>query len=208
MAEAVTAIQGKRTVNVAFIAGGILLAVIAVALGLWFGYAAPFGGVVEKSVAVLPFENLSADPEDAFFAVGVQDEIRNDLGKVADLKVISRSSVTQYKPGVKRDLGEIGNTLGVAYVVEGSVQRTADRIQVRAQLTNAKTGAEVWRKRYGGELDDVFEIQSQTAKAIAGQLRAKLSAAEKATIEIKPTDKHLAYDRYIRAGVLLDGTAL
>src|SRR4051794_10562423 len=90
----------KRAVYGPFIAAAVLLVIIAVGLGIWFGYGAPIGGVVEKSVAVLPFENLSADPEDAFFAVGVQDEIRNDLAKVADLKVISRNSVMQYKPGV------------------------------------------------------------------------------------------------------------
>jgi TolB-like protein/Flp pilus assembly protein TadD len=201
-------IPPKRAFNAFFIAGGVLLAVIAVGLGLWFGYRAPIGGVVEKSVAVLPFENLSADPEDAFLAVGVQDEIRNDLAKVADLKVISRNSVMQYKPGVKRNLGEIANALGVAHVVEGSVQRAADRIRVRAQLINARTGAHVWRKRYDGAFDDVFAIQSEIAKAVADQLQARLSAGEKATISEKPTDKHLAYSHYIRAGTLLEGTAL
>jgi len=198
----------KRAVDAFFIAGAVLAAVIAVGLAVWFGYGTPVEGVAEKSVAVLPFENLSADPEDAFFAVGVQDEIRNDLAKVADLKVISRNSVMQYKPGVKRNLREIGDALGVAYVVEGSVQRAFDRIRVRAQLINARTGAHVWQKRYDGALDDVFAIQSEIAKAVADQLQAKLSAAEKATIEEKPTDKHVAYDRYIRAGILLDGTAL
>src|SRR5437764_4276315 len=115
-------IPPKRAVNASFIAGGVLFAVIAVGLGVWFAYSAPIGGVVEKTVAVLPFENLSADPEDAFLAVGVQDEIQNDLAKVADLKVISRNSVTQYQPGVKRNLSEIGKALRVAHVVEGSVQ--------------------------------------------------------------------------------------
>jgi TolB-like protein len=198
----------KRAVEASFIAGAVLFAVIAVRLGVWFGYRTPIEGVAEKSVAVLPFENLTADPEDAFFAVGVQDEIRNDLAKVADLKVISRNSVMQYKPGVKRNLREMGNTLGVAYVVEGSVQRDFDRVRVRAQLINARTGTHVWQKRYDGALDDVFAIQSKIAKAVADQLQANLSAAEKATIEEKPTDKRLAYDRYIRAGILLDGTAL
>src|SRR5438105_825849 len=198
----------KRAVDAFFIAGAVLAALIAVGLAVWFGYGTPVEGVAEKSVAVLPFENLSADPEDAFFAVGVQDEIRNDLAKVADLKVISRNSVMQYKPGVKRNLREIGDALGVAYVVEGSVQRGFDRVRVRAQLINARTGTHVWQKRYDGALDDVFAIQSEIAKAVADQLQAKLSAAEKATIEEKPTDKHVAYDRYIRAGILLDGTAL
>ena len=198
----------KRAVSVSFIAGGVLLAVIAVGLAVWFGNNAPIGGVAEKSVTVLPFESLSADPEEAFFAVGVQDEIRNDLAKVADLKVISRNSVMQYKPGVKRNLREIADALGVAHVVEGSVQRAVDRVRVRAQLINARTGTRIWQKRYDGALDDVFEIQSKIAKAVADQLGATLSAAEKETIEEKPTDKRLAYDRYIRAGILLDGTAL
>src|SRR6202040_408522 len=106
-----------------FTAGGVLFAVIAIGLGVWFGNHAPVGGVAERSVAVLPFESLSADPEEAFFALGVQAEIRNDLAKIADLKVISRNSVMQYKPGVKRNLREIADALGVAHVVEGSVQR-------------------------------------------------------------------------------------
>src|ERR1700736_5796455 len=198
----------KRAVDAFFIAGGILLAVIAVGLGVWFGDNAPIGGVAEKSVAVLPFESLSADPEEAFFAVGVQDQIRNAWAKVADLQVISRNSVMQYKPGVKRNLREIANALGVAHVVEGSVQRAADRIRVRAELINARTGARVWRKRYDGAFDDVFAIQSEIAKTVADQLQARLSAGEKATIKQKPTDRHLAYSRYIRAGILLDGIAL
>ena len=201
-------ISHKRAVNVSFIAGVVLLAVIAIGLGYWFGYGAPIGKVAEKSLAVLPFDNLSADPDDAVLAVGVQDEIRNDLAKVADLKVISRNSLMQYKPGEKRNLGEIANAVGVAYVVEGSVQRTSDRVRVRAELTNARTGAHIWRKRYDGALDDVFSIETEIAQAVANQLQAKLSAAEKVAIKQTPTDKHLAYDRYIRAGVLLEGTAL
>src|SRR4029077_13665886 len=156
----------KHAVNASFIAGGVLFAVIAIGLGLWFGNNAPIERVAEKSVAVLPFESLSADREEAFLATGVQDEIRNDLAKVADLKVISRNSVMQYKPGVKRNLREIADALGIAHVVEGSVQRAANRIRVRAQLINARTGAHVWRKRYDGALDEVFAIQSEIAKAV------------------------------------------
>src|SRR5260370_27114440 len=200
-------IQPKR-VNVSFIAGGVLFSVIAVGLGVWFGNNAPIAGVAERSVAVLPFESLSADPDEAFLAMGVQDEIRNDLAKVAFLKVISRNSVMQYKPGVKRNLREIADALGVAHVVEGSVQRAADRVRVRAQLINATTGSHIWRKRYDGALDDVFAIQSKIAKAVADQLGARYSAAEKEMIQEKPTDQRLAYDRYVRAGILLDGIAL
>jgi len=198
----------KRAVNASFIAGGVLFAVIAVGFGVWLGNNAPIGGVAERSVAVLPFESLSADPEEAFRAVGVQDQIQNDLAKIADLKVISRNSVTQYRPGVKRNLREIADALGVVYAVEGSVQRAADRVQVRAQLINARTGTHIWRKRYDGALDDVFAIESKIAKAVADQLGARLSAAEKEAIEEKPTDEHLAYERYIRAGILLDDIAL
>jgi TolB-like protein/Flp pilus assembly protein TadD len=198
----------KRAVNASFIAGGVLFAVIAVGLGLWFGYRAPVGGVAERSVAVLPFESLSADPEEAFRAVGVQDQIQNDLAKIADLKVISRNSVMQYRPEVKRNLREIADALGVAYAVEGSVQRAADRVQVRAQLINARTGTRIWRKSYDGALGDGSAIESKIAKAVADELGARLSAAEKETIEEKPTDKPLAYEHYIRAGILLDGIAL
>src|SRR5260370_840920 len=198
----------RRAVNASFIAGGVLFAVIAVGFGVWLGNNAPTGGVAERSVAVLPFESLSADPEEAFFARGIQDEIRNDLAKVADLKVISGNSVMQYKPGVKRNLREIADALGVAHAVEGSVQRAADRVRVRAQLINARTGTHIWRKRYDGALDDVFAIQSKIAKAVADQLGARFSAAEKEMIEEKPTDQRLAYERYIRAGILLDGIAL
>jgi TolB-like protein/Flp pilus assembly protein TadD len=186
----------------------ILLALIAIGLGLWFGYRAPIAQAAERSVAVLPFENLSTDPDGAFFAEGVEDEIRNDLAKLADLKVINRNSVIQYKPRAKRNLREIADGLGVAHVVEGSVQRAVDRIQIRAELINAKTGTRLWGKRYDGAYDDVFAIQSDIAKTIADQLGARLSTAEKALIKEKPTDFHLAYDRYIHAGILLDGTAL
>ena len=198
----------KRAANTFLIVGCILFAVIAVGVGVWLGNNAPVGAVAERSVAVLPFESLSADPEDAFFAIGVQDEIRNDLAKIADLRVISRNSVMQYKPGLQRNVRGIADALGVAHLVEGNVQRGGDHVEVRAQLINARTGSQLWRKRYDGKRDDIFAIQSEIAKAIADRLGAKLSAAETAAIREKPTDKHLAYDRYIRAGTLLEGTAL
>ena len=150
-------------------------------------------------IAVLPFENLSTDPENAFFADGVQDEILNDLAKIADLKVISRTSVMQYKSGAKRNLRQIANELGVAHVVEGSVQRAANRVRVTAQLIDAKTDTHVWVEGYDRPLGDVFAIQTDIAKAIAAQLHAKLSPAEKAAIEQPPTANLIAYDRYLRA---------
>ena len=146
-----------------------------------------------KSIAVLPFENLSADPENAFFTDGVQDEILNDLAKIADLKVISRTSVMQYKTGVKRNVRQIANELGVAHVVEGSVQRAANRVRVSAQLIDARTDTHLWANSYDRPLDDVFAIQSEIAKAIAGQLQAKLSPAEKSAIEQPPTTNLIAY---------------
>src|SRR6184192_1814873 len=157
----------------------------------------------EKSVAVLPFENLSADPENAFFTDGVQDEILNDLAKIADLKVISRTSVMQYKSGVKRNLRQIANELGVAHVVEGSVQRADNRVRVSAQLIDAKTDTHSWAESYDRPLGDVFAIQSEIAKAIAGQLQAQLSPAVKSAIEQPPTTNLVAYDRYTRAKKLL-----
>jgi len=150
-------------------------------------------------IAVLPFENLSADPENAFFTDGVQDEILNDLAKIADFKVISRTSVMQYKSGGKRNLRQIANELGVAHVVEGSVQRAANRVRVTAQLIDARTDTHLWVERYDRPLGDVFAIQTDIAKAIAGQLQAKLSPAEKAAIERPPTTNLVAYDHYLRA---------
>ncbi len=152
-----------------------------------------------KSIAVLPFENLSAHPENAFFTDGVQDEILNDLAKIADLKVISRTSVMQYKTGVKRNVREIANALGVAHVVEGSVQRVANRVRVSAQLIDARTDTHVWAEHYDRPIDDVFVIQSQIAMAIADELHAKLSPNEKTEIERPATGDITAFDLYIRA---------
>jgi TolB-like protein/Tfp pilus assembly protein PilF len=157
-----------------------------------------------KSIAVLPFENLSRDPDNAFFTDGVQDEILADLAKVADLKVISRTSVMLYKSGNPRNLREIGQQLGVAHVLEGSVQRTANRVRVMAQLIDARTDVHLWAQTYDRELADVFAIQSEIAKTIADQLQARLSPAEKAAIEQRPTADLMAFDLYVRATALID----
>jgi TolB-like protein/Tfp pilus assembly protein PilF len=151
-----------------------------------------------KSVAVLPFENFSDEKENAYFADGVQDEILTDLAKVADLKVISRTSVMQYKNAVKRNLREIAQELGVAHVLEGSVQRTGNRVRVTAQLIDARTDTHLWAERYDRDLADVFAIQSEIAKTIADQLQAKISPSEKAAIEKPPTTDLEAYDTYLR----------
>jgi TolB-like protein/Tfp pilus assembly protein PilF len=155
--------------------------------------------VPEKSIAVLPFESLSADPNNTFFADAIQDEILTDLSTIADLKVISRTSVMQDKTGVKRNLREIADELGVAHIVEGSVQQAGNRVRVRAQLIDARADRHLWAERYDRPLDDLFAIQSDIAKAIAEQLQAKLSPAEKAAIEQPPTADLVAYDRYLRA---------
>ncbi len=138
--------------------------------------------VAEKSVAVLPFENLSSDKENAYFADGVQDEVLTNLARIADLKVISRTSVMQYKSGLQRNLREIAQQLGVAHVVEGSVQRAENKVRVNAQLIDARTDAHQWAQVYDRPLDDVFAIQSEIAKAIADQLQARLSPNETAAI--------------------------
>jgi TolB-like protein/Tfp pilus assembly protein PilF len=158
--------------------------------------------VPEKSIAVLPFENLSADPENAFFADGVQDEILTNLAKIADLKVISRSSVMQYRAPT-RNLRQIANELGVAHILEGNVQRAGNRVRVSAQLIDARTDAHLWAENYHRPLDDVFAIQSEIAKAVADQLQAKLAPAEKAAIEKAPTANIVAYDRYLRGKKLV-----
>src|SRR5213075_1470799 len=147
----------------------------------------------------LPFDNLTADPENASFTDGVQDQILNNLAKIADLKVISRTSVMQYKAGAKHNLREIANELGVAHVVEGSVQRAANRVRVSSQLIDAKTDRHLWAESYDRPLDDVFAIQTEIAKAIAGQLQAKLSSAEKSAIEQPPTTDIIAFDLYSHA---------
>jgi TolB-like protein/Flp pilus assembly protein TadD len=169
--------------------------------------ASPTLAAAEKSIAVLPFENRSRDPDNAFFTDGVQDEILMHLAKIADLKVISRTSVMQYKSGVARDLREISYQLGVAHLLEGSVQRAANRVRVNAQLIDARTDAHLWAQTYDRDLADVFAIQSEIAKAIADQLQAKLSPAEKTAIEKPPTADLAAFDLYTRAKTLLLTTA-
>jgi TolB-like protein/Tfp pilus assembly protein PilF len=160
--------------------------------------------IPEKSVAVLPFENLSSDKENAYFTDGVQDEILTNLAKVADLKVISRTSVMQYRGAASRNLREIGQTLGVAHALEGSVQKIANKVRVNAQLIDARNDAHLWAQTYDRDLADVFAIQSEIAEAIAQQLQAHLSANEKAEIAKPPTKDPVAYDLYLRARQLDD----
>jgi TolB-like protein/Flp pilus assembly protein TadD len=161
--------------------------------------------IAEKSIAVLPFENLSEEKANAYFADGVQDEILTNLSRIADLKVISRTSVMQYRGTTQRNLREIGQQLGVAHVVEGSVQRADKRVRVNAQLIDARNDAHLWAHTYDRDLADVFAIQSEIAKAIAEQLQAKLSPGEKKAIEQPPTTDVAAFDLYSRARDLRTG---
>src|SRR5437868_9064465 len=176
---------------------------VAVLSFLRKGPARSLATAVEKSIAVLPFENLSEEKANAFFTEGVQDEILTHLARIADLKVISRTSVMQYKSGAPRNLREIGQQLGVAHVVEGSVQRAANKVRVNAQLIDARNDAHLWAQTYDRDLADVFAIQSEIAKAIADQLQAKLSPNEKKAIEQPPTTDLAAFDLYSRAKSLL-----
>jgi TolB-like protein/Tfp pilus assembly protein PilF len=156
----------------------------------------------EKSIAVLPFSNLSAERENAFFADGIQEEILTNLAKVADLKVISRSSVMMYKADTPRNVPEIGRQLGVAHLLEGSVQRTNDRIRVTAQLIDTRTNVHQWAEHYDRGLADVFAIQTEIAQAITRELAAKISPREKAAIE--PSTRDIgAFDLYLRAKELI-----
>jgi serine/threonine protein kinase/Tfp pilus assembly protein PilF len=159
--------------------------------------------IPDKSIAVLPFENLSEEKQNAYFADGVQDEILTDLAKIADLKVISRTSVMQYKSGAARNLRQIARELGVANILEGGVQRAGNRVRVSAQLLDARNDVHLWAEHYDRPLDDVFAIQTEIAKAIADQLRAKLSPSEKAAIERPPTADLAAFDLYTHAKTLL-----
>ena len=159
--------------------------------------------VPEKSIAVLPFENLSDEKEQAFFAGGVQDGILTDLAQIADLKVISRTSVTHYKTGIARNLAEIGWQLDVAHVVEGSVKRSGNHVHVYAQLLDVRTNRRLWEQTYDGNLSNVFAIHSEIAKAIAEQLHVTLSPVENNAIERQPTSNITAFDLYTRAKSLL-----
>jgi serine/threonine protein kinase len=158
---------------------------------------------VTTGIAVLPFENRSEDKANPYFADGVQDEILTNLAKVADLKVISRTSVMPYKSGMPRNVRQIGQQLHVAHLVEGSVQRTGNRVRVNAQLVDARTDRHLWAQTYDRDLADVFAIQSEIAKTIADQLQAKLSPREENAIQRSPTSDISAFDLYARAKNIL-----
>ena len=151
----------------------------------------------EKSIAVLPFENLSSEKENAYFADGIQDEILTRLSKIADLKVISRTSTQHYK-SAPENLPEIAKQLGVAHILEGSVQKSGDAVRVNVQLIKAANDSHLWADTFDRKLTDIFSVESEVAKAIAEQLRAKLTGQEEQAIAAKPTSNQEAYDAYLR----------
>src|ERR1700757_2553333 len=193
-----TARQKKHTWIYVVVIGGL------VSIGLFFlgrysaaSRAVSTSSISNKSIAVLPFDNLSRDPDNAFFTEGVQDEILTRLAKVADLKVIARTS-TQHFKSAPDDLQQIAKQLGVTNILEGSVQKAADQVRVNVQLINAMTDAHVWADTYDRKLTDIFAVESEIAKAIAETLQAKLTGAEKSSIAKAPTANPEAYELYLK----------
>jgi TolB-like protein/cytochrome c-type biogenesis protein CcmH/NrfG len=192
---------GQQSRSRAWIYVALIGAAISVALFFLGRYTAPIqrgvAGVAEKSIAILPFENLSEEKGNAYFAEGVQDEILTRLAKIADLKVISRTSTQRFKSSPD-NLREIAKQLGVANILEGSVQKAADQVRVNVQLVNALTDAHLWAETYDRKLTDIFGVESEIAKAIAESLQAKLTGGEQRALAVKPTNNAEAYDAYLR----------
>jgi TolB-like protein len=178
-----------------------LLAVIAVIGFLLFRYRRPLTTVElpvpEKSIAVLPFENRSEDKANVYFADGIQDEILTRLSKIADLKVISRTSTQHYK-SAPENLPEIAKQLGVANILEGSVQKAGNQVRVNVHLVNAQTGSQLWAETYDRKLSDIFAVESEIAKGIAESLQATLTGGEEQALAANPTNNLEAYDAYLR----------
>lgn len=206
--------QRKRSAFV--VAGVILLAVIGIAVGLKWRhpatqvstgrYANDVATNAPKSIAVLPFASLDNRPDDSYFVDGIQDNILTDLAKVSELKVISRSGVERYR-GAREDARLIGRDLNVAYVLEGSVQKSADRVRVNVRLVDTRTNAQTWSEHYERTFEDLLGLQSELAKSIVAQLKATLSPAEKAAIERRPTQDMEAYDLYLQARAIMNDYA-
>src|SRR5438552_20790 len=200
VADAMPAVAGQK--KHAWIYVVVIGAAISVALFFLGRYTAGNKSVPSvpnqlpaKSIAVLPFDNLSRDPDNAYFAEGVQDEILTRLAKVADLKVISRTSTQRFK-SAPSDLREIAKQLGVMHIVEGSVQKANDQVRVNVQLINALTDAHLWADTYDRKLNDIFAVESEIAKTIADTLQVKLTGSEKQMIAAQPTTDTTAYELY------------
>ncbi len=190
----VSKIKGHKRSVLLTLAAAILA---AAAFVYSFFFVAPGPSPNEKSIAVLPFENLSEDKSNAYFADGIQDEILTRLSKIADLKVISRTSTQRYK-NTSQDLSKIANQLGVVNLLEGSVQKTNDQVRVNVQLIRAADDSHLWAETFDRKLTDIFSVESEVAKSIADQLRAHLTGREEQAIAAKPTDNPDAYDAYLR----------
>jgi TolB-like protein/class 3 adenylate cyclase/Tfp pilus assembly protein PilF len=192
----------RRSIPVRWIGAAVLLLIV---IAVWFLFGrykllskqSAAAEVPAKSIAVLPFENLSRDPDNAYFADGIQDEILTRLSKIADLKVISRTSTQHYK-SAPENLPEIAKQLGVAHILEGSVQKSGDAVRVNVQLIKAANDSHLWADTFDRKLNDIFSVESEVAKAIADQLQAKLTGREEQVIASKPTDNPEAYDAYLR----------
>src|SRR5215813_10449717 len=195
----------RRNPIVAGMSALLLTLGIAVGLLIWNNGIAVKDAGPPAGIAVLPFESLSSDKENAFFADGVYDGVSTKLAKVANLKVISHNSVAKYRGA--RNTQEIGRALNVAYVLEGSVRRDAGRIHLNAQLIDTRTDAHVWAEEYDRDLNDVFALQSEIAQKVADQLGAETSSTEKAAIQEPPTNDLVAYDAYLRGKDLINGIA-
>src|SRR6202045_1702642 len=191
-----------RSIPVGWIGAAVLLLIV---IAGWFLFAryklsSKQSGAAEvpaKSVAVLPFENLSRDPDNAYFADGIQDEILTRLSKIADLKVISRTSTQHYK-SAPNNLSEIAKQLGVANILEGTVQRAADQVRVNVQLISAQNDSHLWADKYDRKLADIFAVESEVATKIAETLQAKLTGAEQHAIVARPTENSEAYQLYLK----------
>ena len=207
VAKSVQTVRRNSFRNPIIAFSSVLLVGLAALLGVMVWKNDLFRGPPAKSIAVLPFENLSDDRQESYLADGIQDEILSDLANVADLKVISRTSVMQYKGASVRNLPDVGRQLGVAHIVQGSVALSGKRVRVSADLIDARTDRHLWGQTYDCELSDVFTLKSEIAKAIAEQLQAKRSPAEKNAIERPPTNDLNAFDFYIGAKNLLLRTA-
>jgi protein kinase/serine/threonine-protein kinase len=200
--------QGSKIRRLGWI-GLVLILIVGLPLAVDFFFPLPFlhqrntpGNSAEKSIAVLPFESLSANKEDAYFAGGIQEEILSKLSKVSQLRVISRISVMRYGPGERQDLRSIANTLGVTSVVEGTVSRAGQRVRVTTELIDAQKDKTVWSETYDRELVDIFAIQNDVAEQVALALRGKLTRDEQATLQQNPTRNLAAYDLYLRGWAL------
>src|SRR6266446_5201722 len=200
----ISATPAKAAKRKPLLIGSILAASALVFAGVYFGasnrHAASLShalAIPEKSIAVLPFENRSEDKANAYFADGIQDEILTRLSKIADLKVISRTSTQQYK-SAPENLSEIARQLGVAHILEGSVQKNGDAVRVNVQLIKAANDSHLWADTFDRKLTDIFSVETEVAKAIADQLQAKLTGQEEQVIAAKPTDNPEAYDAYLR----------